>query len=100
MSNLLYGYDSSNQTFTPLPASPWLIPATIIYCIVSAIQSARLQKPQDIKLPMAILYSNSIKWKALKAKQKSGDLSPVELQELRRLEFAHGGPWPLNYSDL
>jgi hypothetical protein len=100
MSNLLYGYDSDDQTFTPLPVSPWLIPAVIIYFIIGAVRSANERKPQAINLPMAILYSNSDKWKALKAIASERDLTPVERQELARLEFAHGGPWPLDYSRL
>jgi hypothetical protein len=100
MSNLWYGFDNSNQTFTPLPASPWLIPATLIYFIVGAVFFAVKKQPKDIRLPMAILYSNSYKWKELKAIAAERELTPIERQELARLEFAHGGPWPLDYSKL
>jgi hypothetical protein len=100
MSNLLYGYDNDNQTFTPLPASPLLIPVAIIYFIAGAIHHALLTRPRDINLPLSILYANSAKWHELKAIASERELTPIERQELARLEFAHGGPWPLDYSKL
>ena len=100
MTNLWYGYDSDNGTFTPLPPSPLLIPLTILYFLGASIYNAYLQRPQEIGIPIDTLKANAQRWSYLKSLKKQNKLSAFEAQELTKLEYAHGGPWPLDYSKL
>jgi hypothetical protein len=100
MSNLLYGYDSDNGTFTPLPPSPLLIPLTILYFLGASIYNAYLQRPKEIDIPLDTLKINAKRWDYLKNLEKQRELSPHEKLELTNLEYAHGDLWPLDYSEL
>lgn len=95
---LLYGYDSDNNTFTPLPASPLLLPAILLGGIVALLKWAinRQNRPIKVRNHPSGCSRETFVWyrdkynELLDKKYNRGGLTPIE--ETVLLHVAHP-PW-------
>lgn len=98
-NNLLYSYDDETNTISPLPASPYLLPAIFAYCFVWLGSLAfRYLKgntgPENATKTRGLEYET---WKVyrdryvfLVDKKQSQGLSIEEVRELARIQYP---PW-------
>lgn len=98
-NNLLYSYDEENNKISPLPASPYLIPAIIAYCFIwLGSLTARYFKgnigPENVTKSRNLSYET---WQIyrdryifLVDKRRNHGLTVAEIKELAGLQYP---PW-------
>lgn len=98
-TNIFYAYDSATGSFSPLPASPWLLPAMGVFALLAAYKKCELSRPVIVGEPPEIdpkvLNSYRARYNKLIDKKHWGDgLSfeeSIELNNLQRPPWAKPG---------
>ena len=105
-NNLLYSYDDENKKISPLPASPYLLPAVIVYVLLwagSCISSFfnRSSNTENVTKTMGLTYETWRPYRdryiCLIDKKNRQGLTPNEARELARVQYPpwakHGEVW-------
>jgi len=90
MANIFWSYDESEGSFSPLPASPWLLPAIGLFALAALFQAIKSSQPPEELGPMPpydpILYEkNKTRYYYLIQRKADYGLSEDEQSELNRL---------------
>jgi hypothetical protein len=98
MANIFWAYDQSEGSFSPLPASPWLLPVIGVYAFAGLVQAIKDKQPQPELEPLPkidpVLYENNKKrYYYLLQRQVDGKMTEEERFEMYRLVHP---PWVEN----
>jgi hypothetical protein len=97
MSQILWGYDDTNKSFSPFPASPFLLPVMGILAFAGLCAQIAKHLPEEIETTPAPEINTTLlefyrqRYKELTSKKTCG----IELNQQERLELLaiKNPPW-------